>query len=118
MYKYIHGLDYKFIEDFARELGLKNVHVRHNAEGWHIIYDNEALWDYNVLITDFNVYGINNDFNERATKLYWAEMYKIYGKKYLKSLKSWLISTEEQKHLTKKKIIKDSIKKISEEKIK
>ena len=119
MYKFINNLSYDFIDKFAKKLGLKNYYIRHDVEGWHIIFNNEKLWDNNILITDFGVQtNISKEFCKQATKLFQAEMYKIHGKKYLRELKAWLLYVQMQKHLTEKKIIKEMVKKISEEKVK
>ena len=114
MNKFIDNLNYGFIEGFAKKLGVNNYHIRHETEGWYIIFNNEKLWDNNILITDFGVQsGIGKDFCEKATKLFQEEMYKLHGKKYLRALKNWLLYVEKQKHIAKNQIIKERVKDLS-----
>lgn len=113
MNKYINNLSYNFIDEFAKKMGLKNYSIRLETEGWYIIFDNEKLWDNNVLITDYSVQsGFGEEFCDKATKFLNEALYKIYGKKYAVALKKRLLHIENQKHAVKKEIIKERVNRI------
>lgn len=113
---YLNKLSYDFVREFGVKLGLKNFHVRHDIEGWHINFDLDEQAKNNLLISNFLVQShLGKDFCEKTTQLWQIEMYKLFGKKYLKDLKEYKLFELRIKQQNEKRIIKSNLNKIAKQ---
>ena len=113
MKRYINNLDYEFVRVFGEKLGLRDYHVRFDAEGWHLNFDRDIEMGKNILLGDFLVEtSISKSFCKEATKLWNVEMYKKFGKPYLRDLKRFKIEKSRINQYNQEKIIKSEIQEI------
>ena len=113
MYKYVKQIDFDFVRDFGNALGLENFHVRCEADGWHINFDDDKQTKNNILLTDFVVESVlGSDFCKKATKLWNIELYAKFGKSYLKDLQEFKINKLTINYNNQKQIVKEEMKNI------
>ena len=114
--RYIDFLDYEFVRVFGEKLGLKNFHVRETLEGWHLNFDYDSQMPYNILIGNYIVCSrLGKEFCDNATKLWRIEMFKKFGKRYLRDVKRFETLRLRRNFDTQKAILNERLQNIKKE---
>lgn len=111
MNNYINELDCNFVTKFSESLNLKDFYAEfRKKEGWYVFFNKSNEF---VLLCNYGIYSsFDDEFNKKATNLWQVEMYKKFGKKYLRSLKLYEYRRLNFKRKNEYMLLKNNIHKI------